>query len=50
MSGKHTTYIVTVYQVDEGLDHSDKIKLAVNTALGTQGNANKVEEKKDESE
>lgn len=46
--GKHAVYTVYVWQRDEDENISDKIKLAVNMALGTNGNVNKVEEKKDE--
>lgn len=46
--GSHKVYTVYVYQREEGEDISDKIKLAVNVALGTAGNVNKVEEKEEE--
>lgn len=42
MSGKHTKYVVYVYQTDGNVNHSDDIKLAVNQSLGTKGNVNRV--------
>lgn len=42
-SGKHTKYLVYVYQT-VGTDKSEDIKLGVNNALGVTGHVNRVEE------
>ena len=46
-TGKHTKYIVYVYERQEGQDHSQEIKMAVNKQLTGKGHVNKVEKEED---
>ena len=49
MSGKHTEYIIKIYEKEEK-DYSDEIKLAVNTQLIGKGHVNRVTKKEEPNE
>lgn len=48
MSGKHTAYVIKIYERNEGQDYSEEIKLAVNKQLTGKGHVTKVEKNEEE--